>query len=219
MKTLVFFLATTLAAQVADKANERYTSPEGRKAVAAGLVGSGRDARQRPKELVAALNIKPGMTVVDLGTGAGYLLPYLSEAVGPTGKVLAQDIFPDFLDRAKAASAKLRNVQFVLGDARHTNLPAASADLIVALDVYHHIDFPAELLADLHAKLKPKGRLAIVEFHKNETSMPGGNAMQHIRLPAGEAIQEIEANRFTLVHQAEFTPKVQWLAIFEPRSE
>ena len=47
-------------------------------------------------ELVAEFGIKPGMTVVDLGTGPGYMLPYLSEAVGPTGRVIARRYFPGF---------------------------------------------------------------------------------------------------------------------------
>ena len=78
-------MVSSLSAQVAQKANERYQSPDARKGMVATLTDPSRDARQKPKELVAELGIKPGMTVVDLGTGPGYMLPYLSAAVGPTG--------------------------------------------------------------------------------------------------------------------------------------
>jgi predicted methyltransferase len=74
-----------LSAQVATDANQRYQTPEGRKAIAAGLGSAGRDATERPQELVDQMHLKPGMTVADIGTGVGYMLPYLSRAVGPVG--------------------------------------------------------------------------------------------------------------------------------------
>src|SRR5882672_603308 len=51
-----------------------------------------RDAWQRPQEVVAALMIRPGMTVADIGAGTGYFEPWLSRAVGGSGMVLALDI-------------------------------------------------------------------------------------------------------------------------------
>ena len=85
--------ATALWAQVATDANQRYQTAEGRKAIAAGLGSAERDATERPQELVDEMGLKPGMTVADVGTGVGYMLPYLSRAVGPSGHVTAEDIF------------------------------------------------------------------------------------------------------------------------------
>src|ERR1700693_4620663 len=82
--------------QVAQKANERYQTEEGRSAVAKGLSSADRDKLERPAELVKSIGVKPGMTVADVGTGVGYMLPHLSAAVGPQGKVLGEDIFDDF---------------------------------------------------------------------------------------------------------------------------
>src|SRR4051812_18339635 len=90
--------------QAADYANSRYKTPEGREAVAKGLTAHDREQTQRPRDIVAALELKPGMTAADIGTGAGFMLPYLSEAVGPRGSVIAEDIYPDFLDKAKATA-------------------------------------------------------------------------------------------------------------------
>src|SRR6478672_1641048 len=101
---IVFSLAGCAAAQVAGPANAGYKTREGRASVAAGLDNPSRDARQKPREVVAALDVKPGSTVVDLGTGVGYMLPYLSQAVGPDGVVIAEDIQQDFLDKAQARS-------------------------------------------------------------------------------------------------------------------
>lgn len=215
-RTLLLGVIAALAAsaQVAEKANENYKTKEGRSSVAAGLTGPARDARQKPKELVATLEIQPGMTVADVGTGAGYMLPHLSAAVGPGGRIFAQDVHNDFLDRAKESAKELKNVTFVLGDAKSTNLPSGSADLILLLDVYHHLDYPEASLRDLRRALKPEGRLAIVEYHKNEHAMPNGRALQHVRLSEEDAIKEIEANGFRLVTRKEHVPRVQWVGIF-----
>ena len=216
MKFFVFLVAAALPAQVAEKANERYQSPEARQGIAQTLIDSSRDARQKPRELIAALGIKPGMTVADVGTGPGYMLPYLSDAVGKDGRVIAQDIFPDFLEKARKRAAALSNVSFVQGNAKETKLSPGSADLVLALDVYHHLDYPAHTLAELKQALKPEGRLAIVEYHKNDVAM-GGRAKEHVRLSEADAIKEIEANGFRLVSKKDFVPQVQWLGIFEVR--
>lgn len=209
-------IAGCLSAQVAEKANEGYKTPEARRGMIGTLTDPSRDVRQRPRELVAALGLKPGMSVIDLGSGPGYMLPYLSEAVGGQGKVISQDIFPDFLAEARKRTAGMKNVSFVQGNARETKLAANSADLILVLDVYHHLDYPQLTLAELRAALKPGGRLAIVEYHKNDVAM-NGRAKEHVRLSAGDAVAEIEANGFRLKSKSDFAPDVQWLAMFEAK--
>src|SRR5438309_1792768 len=81
--------ASSLTAQVAEQANQGYKTKEGRANVAKVLSAADRDQKQKPKELVEAMSLKPGMVVADIGTGVGYMLPFLSEAVGPGGRVLA----------------------------------------------------------------------------------------------------------------------------------
>ena len=216
MKYFVILLCCSLSAQVAEKANEGYKTPEGRANVGSTLGAPDRDARQKPKDLVAAMGLKPGMTVADVGTGVGYMLPFLSDAVGSNGHVTAEDIFPDFLEKARqrATSQKLSNVAFILGTPDDPKLPANTFDAILMLDVYHHVDFPAKVLASLREALKPDGRLVIVEYHKNEESMPNGRALTHIRLAESDAEREIESNGFRLLSHHDHVPKVQWMGIF-----
>ena len=95
---LILAFAIPLAAQVASEANASYKNPENRQRMIGTLDGSHRDARQKPKELVAALRITKMMAVADIGVGPGYMLPHFAEAAGT---VYAEDIFPDFLARAK----------------------------------------------------------------------------------------------------------------------
>ncbi len=203
--------ALILSGQVAKDANERYQTPEGRAAIAKGLSSPERDERQKPGELVAAMELKPGMVVADVGTGTGYMLPFLSEAVGPGGRVLGEDIFPDFLAdaRATAKQHKLANVDFVQGTESDPSLPENGVDVVLALDTYHHWNYPEKMLAALHKELRDGGRLVLVEFHKRANGLPAN----HIRLDEADVIKEIEANHFRLVSQHEHT-KEQYMAVF-----
>jgi predicted methyltransferase len=221
MKTLTIFVvgAAFAAAQIAENANGGYKTVEGRSRVAERLIAPDRDQRQKPQELVEAMGLKSGDVVADIGTGAGYMLPYLSRAAGPRGKVVAQDIFPDFLEKAtaRAEREKLGNVVFVKGTEKDPNLDAGSVDMALALDSYHHYNYPAEMLAGLRKGLKDGGRLVIVEYYKRPGAMEGNNAVQHIRLDAPDLIREVEANGFKLVSQREHIKNSQYMAIFEKR--
>jgi ubiquinone/menaquinone biosynthesis C-methylase UbiE len=208
-----------LWAQVATDANTRYQTAEGRKAVAAGLASLGRDATERPQELVDAMALKPGMTVADIGTGVGYMLPYLSRAVGPSGHVLAEDIFDDFLNAAKqrAGDRKLGNVAFIKGTETDPRLTDSSVDAILALDSYHHYDYPEKMLAAFVQALRDGGRLVVVEYYKRPNAMPGGDAVKHIRLDEPDLVREIERNGFRKVSEREHIKGSQYMVVFEKK--
>jgi len=210
-------LAPALIGQIASQANEGYKTPEGRESVAKMLSAADRDEKQKPRELVEAMSLKPGRVVADVGTGTGYMLPYLSEAVGPQGHVLAEDIFPDFLEKAEktAKEHKLANVAFIKGSETDPALPENGVDVVLGLDTYHHWNYPEKMLAALHRELRDGGRLVIVEYYRHPDAMPGGRAMQHIRLDAADVIKEIESNHFKLLSQHDHVKASQYMAIFE----
>ena len=209
--------AGALCAQVAGNANSGYTTPEGRKSVAASLADPHRDQSMRPGQLLNEMGLKPGMTVADVGTGIGYMLPFLSKRVGPEGRVLAEDIQDDFLGmaRQKAESDGLTNVTFVKGTETDPKLPEGQVDIELVLDVYHHFDYPDKMLASLHKALRPDGRLVIVEYYKREAAMPNGRALTHIRLDMPDVIKEVEANRFHLIEEKERSKNVQYMLVLE----
>lgn len=206
-----------LRGQVATQANSTYQTEQGRKSVAAGLADPERDERQKPRELVEAMGLARGMTVADVGTGIGYMLPFLSRAVGRQGHVYAEDIFDDFLASAKqrAENQNLRNITFVKGSETDPGLPEAELDEVLVLDVYHHFDYPEKMLAGIHKALKPGGKLVIVEYYKTPEAMPNGRAMAHIRLNKPDVVKEIEANHFHLVSEREHVPGSQYMLILE----
>jgi ubiquinone/menaquinone biosynthesis C-methylase UbiE len=221
MKTILLLLAASLAsAQVAEKANTGYRTKEGRENMARTLGAPDRAERLKAAELTRSLAIRPGMLVADLGSGAGALLPALSAAAGPGGRVIAQDIFRDFLEkaRAKAQAEKLANVMYVEGTERNPNLPENCCDLVVAVDAYHHFDYPEPVLAGVRRALRPGGRFAVVDYYKRFDAMGNGAfALEHIRLDADDVIKEIEAQGFKLADRREHVPGKQYIAVFTAR--
>ena len=216
---LALAFTATLTAQVAKDANAGYKTEADRKAMAKTLGNPERDQTQKPGQLVASMGLQPGMTVADVGTGVGYMLPYLSKRVGPNGHVIAEDIFADFLSAAKqtAENAKLANVTFVKGTETDPNLPEGQLDMELVLDAYHHFDYPEKMLAALNKALKPDGKLVIVDYYKRETAMPNGRALTHIRLDMPDVIKEVEANHFHLIMEREHIKDVQYMLVLEKR--
>ena len=219
MRALLATLLFTgmLQAQVAGQANTSYQTEQGRKSIAASLANPERDAMQRPGVLIREMGLQPGMTVADVGTGVGYMLPFLSKRVGPDGKVIAEDIFDDFLGAAKqkVSAANLANVTFVKGTETDPTLPEGQVDMVLALDVYHHFNYPEKMLAAIHKSLRDGGKLVVVEYYKRPAAMPEGRAVTHIRLDMPDAIKEIEANHFHLIEEKELNRDVQYMLILE----
>ncbi|MEM1451851.1 MAG: methyltransferase domain-containing protein [Planctomycetota bacterium] len=126
------------------------------------------------KEILAALDVQPGETVADIGTGTGLFVEPLAAAAGPGGKVYAVDIAPAFVFhvRERAAEKGLDQVEVVLSNARSTELPAATVDVAFLCDTYHHFEYHEDMLRSIRSALKPGGRLVMVEFDR----VPRGHA-------------------------------------------
>lgn len=149
-----------------------------------------RDAWQKPQEIVAALGLGPGQTVADVGAGTGYLLPHLSQAVGPQGKVWAVDVEEAMVSYLKQAAQKEQwgNVQVKLAAANSAGLEAASLDAAVILNTWHHIEDRAGYLDTLAPMMRPGARLLVVDF---EPGAPGEGPPPKMRLSAQTVIEEI----------------------------
>ncbi|MEX2262392.1 MAG: methyltransferase domain-containing protein [Bryobacteraceae bacterium] len=215
------FLAASFAfGQVAEQANSGYRTKEGRDRVASSLARPSRDERQKPQELVDGLGLKPGQVVADIGTGIGYMLPYLSRAVGPSGRVYAEDIHDDFLEKAeaKAKKEKLSNVSFVKGIEADVKLAKNSIDMAFALDAYHHMNYPEPIVDSIHRALKLGGRFVVVDFYKREGAMgPGRDARGHIRADQADVIREVEARGFKLTSKSEHLKDSQYVLVFKKK--
>jgi ubiquinone/menaquinone biosynthesis C-methylase UbiE len=121
--------------------------------------------RQPPEAIMDAIGLKPGMVIGEVGAGTGRIAVWLARRVGPQGKVYANDIDAEALDRlwARAKRLKFGNVETVLGKSEDPLLPRGALDIAFMINVYHHLEKPLAILAALRPSLKPGGVLAIVE--------------------------------------------------------
>ena len=136
-----------------------------------------REERQReeqPEKAILAFHLKPGMQVGDVGAGTGFYSLRMARAIAPGGVVYAEDIQPGMLERlnSNAAAQHVGNVVTVLGTESDPRLPADKLDLVVLVDVYHEFSRPQRMLDRIHDALKPDGRLILLEFRKEDPSVP-----------------------------------------------
>jgi ubiquinone/menaquinone biosynthesis C-methylase UbiE len=215
--TLVL-VAAALPAQLAKKANEGYQTAEDRARVARGLDSDDREQKQKPRELLAGIGVAKGQTIADIGSGPGFMEPYFLEAVGPSGKVYAEDIQQDFLDQVKAKIKEngWKNVETILGGQTDPKLPKGQIDLAFILDAYHHFEEPQKTLAHILESLAPGGRLAVIDFYRSRKhpTMSKERLEGHIREDRDGFAAEIEKAGFKLIRRFDHLPH-QYVLLFE----
>lgn len=175
-----------------------------------------RDAWQKPEELVKALRLAPGDTVADIGAGTGYFSRHLAHAVGERGSVYAAEVEPNLVAhlRERAEREKTPNVIPVLASFDNPRLPAASLDLVLVVDTYHHINDRLRYFGELGTRLREGGRLAIVDFEKRE--LPVGPGLDH-KLAKQQIVGELEQAGYTLTQDLEELLPYQYLLVFTLR--
>jgi len=133
-----------------------------------------REEEERTSLVLPALRLRPGDQVADVGAGSGYFTWRMARAVGPGGRVYANDIQPEMLAilSTNVAAQGVTNVVPVLGSVTDPRLPTNALDLVLLVDVYHELDHPYEMMRAMAGSLKPGGRLVLVEFRGEEQWVP-----------------------------------------------
>jgi ubiquinone/menaquinone biosynthesis C-methylase UbiE len=124
-----------------------------------------RDERNEAKVVMDLADIRPGMTVADIGAGEGYYTVRLAERVGGDGRVLAQDISREALDRLgrRVERERLENISIKPGDADNPQLPPDSFDRIFMVHMYHEVTEPYAFLWNMWPALSEGGQIVVVE--------------------------------------------------------
>ncbi|PJA80351.1 MAG: hypothetical protein CO149_01165, partial [Nitrospirae bacterium CG_4_9_14_3_um_filter_51_5] len=142
-----------------------------------------RDQYQQPEKVIEALNLNPGMVVVDLGAGSGYFTRRLAEVVGDKGQVIAIDVEQKMLNYNRRELEKLglaNRVRFILAKSEGPTFSGNNADIVFLCDVYHHLEDHVEYLANTKPALSPNGRVVIIDYYNDERSGTLGFSKQHL---------------------------------------
>ncbi len=129
------------------------------------------DARDRVGEAEDVMNfaqVKPGMSVADVGAGEGYYTVRLAPLVGRKGRVLAEDIVPEVRDSLsdRVQHENLENVAVKLGTPDDPMLPAQSFDRVFLVHMYHEVQSPYAFLWHLRDGVKPGGLVIVVDSNR-----------------------------------------------------
>jgi len=155
-----------------------------------------RAEEERPERVLAALGLKPGMVVADIGAGSGYYSSRMAERVGSKGTVYAVDVQPEMIEilRLQMKQRGVTNVKPILGTETDPRLPQGALDLALMVDVYHELEYPYEMLAAIVRSLKPGGRVVFVEFRGDDPSVPikALHTMTEAQVRKEAAVQPLE---------------------------
>ena len=157
-----------------------------------------REEREREENttlLLKNLAVKPGMFIADIGAGSGYHSALLSKMVG-TGKVFAVDVEPEMIAylNERIKQKKLSRIVPVLSTEQKVSLPENTIDMMLLVDVYHEFSYPYEMALSMRAALKRGGKLVLVEFRSEDSTVPIKTIH---KMSEAQAIKELKAAGFT----------------------
>ena len=181
---------------VAPTINRNFKDPElDTERYAQSFSGESREVFTAREQVIAAIGLKPGQTVADIGAGTGIYTRLFAREVGVEGEVLAVDIAADFLAYIDnwAEEEGFDQVTTILGEDQSPNLPENSVDVIFSSDTYHHFEYPITMVSEMHKALRNGGVMIIVDYERTP------ERAQHVRAPKESVIAEVESAGFRFV--------------------
>lgn len=163
-----------------------------------------------PAEVIAALAIRPGETIADVGAGTGYFALPMAAAAGPHGKVFAVDAQQEMLAhlRQKLHDGGIKNIELVHAEADATSLDDATCSLVLLANVWHEFADHAAVLQESKRILKAGGRIAILDW-RPDVEREAGPPLDH-RISASNAMHDLHSAGFVRTTHTN-TGKYSWL--------
>jgi len=170
-----------------------------------------RDAWQKPHDVIQALALKPDAIVADIGSGTGYFSVRFAHMV-PKGRVYGVDTEPGMVKHLadRATREGMKNVTAVAGKPGDPRLPE-KADLVILVDVYHHVENREQYFRQLQKSLRPGGRVAIIDFRMDSPEGPPKSA----RIAPDRVKAEMKRAGYALAQEYAFLPN-QYFLVFQP---
>ena len=210
---LVLTLPATAQDPTSRSHEEMHRLHQDPKAYIAMLEDPKRDEYQKPHEVLMALDLKPGETIADIGSGSGYFTLRFAAHLGAEGRVFAVDIDPEMVRHLnrRLRDAGVRNVQTILAEPNDPLLPDVSVDRFVVVDTWHHIEDQLGYLALMKKMLKPGGQVVMIDFQKKE--LPFGPPLE-MKIAREDLVRQMAGSGFHLMKEHTFLP-YQYFLVFE----
>ncbi|MFO1063747.1 MAG: methyltransferase domain-containing protein [Pirellulales bacterium] len=169
------------------------------------LIRDNREDEERVSMVFPQLQLKPGMTVCDMGCGNGFYTLEMAKMVAPGGKVIAVDIQQEMLHllKLRADEMQIKNVEPVLGTVTDPRIADGVVDLLLMVDVYHEFSHPPQMLAAIRKSLKPNGLVALLEYREEDPMVP---IKPEHKMSKRQIMKEYRTNGFKLVREYDELP-------------
>lgn len=173
--------------------------------------------KNQAEKILTTLQIQPGQTIADIGSGGGFFSMLFSKQVGANGKVYAIDTNEEFLEfiTSQAAKQSMTNITTVPTTEHTVPLPTNSIDLVFVRNVYHHLANRITYFSAIKPLLTAQGQVAIIEHLPKGSRMSFHKRYGH-NVPKETIIEEMNKAGYLVSASFDFLP-TQSFTIFSPR--
>ena len=170
-----------------------------------------REKEENTSKLIRNMNIQPTDIIADIGAGSGYHV-FKIAPLAKKGAVYAVDIQPEMLQAILESNQyeTHKNIELIQGDEKTVNLPENRFDKVLMVDVYHEFNFPKEMILSIKKSLKKNGKIYLIEYRMEDTSIPIKTIH---KMSEKQAVKEMKAAGFKLEKNIDNLP-IQHCMIF-----